>query len=266
MSYCLGIRLDAGLVFLSDSRTNAGIDSVATFRKTFLFDDAEDRVLVLLSAGNLAITQAVITLLTERLAETDTGRSLYGAATMFDAARIVGSVLREVHDQDGDALAAQGVEFAATFILGGQIRGEPMRLFHIYSAGNFIEASRETPYFQIGETKYGKPILERVLRPEMPLLDAAKCGLVSFDSTIRANLSVGAPFDLTICLGDAYTVTMRRTFGAGDAYLERLGRVWGNGLRTLFLTLPNPDWADTLDAAQEAAASTAAEARRAAEA
>lgn len=266
MSYCLGMRLDEGLIFISDSRTNAGIDSVATFRKTFLFDDAEDRVIVLLSAGNLAITQAVITLLTERLAETDTGRSLYAAPSMFEVARVVGSVLREVRDQDGEALAAQGVEFAASFILGGQIRGEPTRLFHIYSAGNFIESSRETPYFQIGETKYGKPILERVLRPEMPLMDAAKCGLVSFDSTIRANLSVGPPFDLTICLDDACTVSMRRSFAAGDPYFDRLGRVWGNGLRTLFLTLPNPDWADVLDAAQEAAAAKAAASRRAAEA
>lgn len=266
MTYCLGMRLDEGLIFISDSRTNAGVDSVSTFRKTFVFDDAEDRVLVLLSAGNLAITQAVISLLGERLPETDTGRSLYGATSMFEVARVVGAVLREVHDQDSDALAAQGVEFAATFILGGQIRGEPPRLFHIYAAGNFIEASRETPYFQIGETKYGKPILERVLRPEMPLLDAAKCGLVSFDSTIRANLSVGPPFDLTICLADACTVTMRRSFGAGDSYFERLGRVWGNGLRTLFLTLPNPEWSDSLERAQEAATRAAASSRQVSEA
>lgn len=266
MSYCLGMRLDQGLIFITDSRTNAGVDSVATFRKTFIFDDADDRVVVLLSAGNLAITQAVVSLLTERLAETDTGRSLYAAGSMFEVARVVGAVLREVHDQDGDALAAQGVEFSAAFILGGQIRGEGPRLFHIYSAGNFIEASRETPYFQIGETKYGKPILERVLRPEMPLLDAAKCGLVSFDSTIRANLSVGPPFDLTICLADACTVTMRRSFGAGDPYFDRLGRVWGNGLRTLFLTLPNPDWGDTLEQAQEAATRASAAKRRDAEA
>lgn len=265
MSYCLGMRLDEGLIFISDSRTNAGVDSVSTFRKTFVFDAAEDRVVVLLSAGNLAITQAVVTLLTERLAETDTGRSLYAAASMFEVARVVGAVLREVRDQDGEALAAGGVEFAASFILGGQIRGEPARLFHVYSAGNFIEASRETPYFQIGETKYGKPILERVLRPEMPLLDAAKCGLVSFDSTIRANLSVGPPFDLTICLADACTVSMRRSFAAGDAYFERLGRVWGNGLRTLFLTLPNPDWSDALEHAQATAARAAADARRDAE-
>ncbi|MEA4837295.1 MAG: proteasome-type protease [Rhodospirillaceae bacterium] len=252
MSYCLGMRLDEGLVFLSDSRTNAGVDSVATFRKTFLFDGAEDRVLVLLSAGNLAITQSVISLLTERLAETDRERSLYAAPSLFEAARLIGRVLREVHDQDGNALAAQGVEFAASFILGGQIKGEAPRLFHIYSAGNFIEASRETPYFQIGETKYGKPILERVLRPEMPLLDAAKCGLVSFDSTIRANLSVGLPLDLTICFTDAFTVSMRRSFETTDPYFTRLGQVWGNGLRTLFLTLPNPDWAATLETAQEA--------------
>jgi len=246
MSYCLGLRLDAGLIFLSDSRTNAGVDSVSTFRKTFAFDDAEDRVLVLLSAGNLAVTQAVISLLTERLNDSDPTKNLYAAASMFDAARIVGATLREVADQDGPALTAQGVDFSASFIFGGQIAGGPHRLFHIYPAGNFIEATDETPYFQIGETKYGKPILERVLRPEMPLLDAAICGLISFDSTIRANLSVGPPLDLTICLRDTLKVGMRHVLGPGDAYFERLGRVWGNGLRSLFLSLPHPDWSDDL--------------------
>lgn len=266
MSYCLGMCLNDGLVFLSDSRTNAGIDSVATFRKTFIFDECEDRVLVLLSAGNLAITQAVITLLTERLPEADTGRSLYAATTMFEAARIVGAVLREVHDQDGEALAAQGVEFSASFILGGQIKGGPVRMFNIYNAGNFIESSRETPYFQIGETKYGKPILERVLRPDTGLMNAAKCGLVSFDSTIRANLSVGPPLDLTIILRDTFTVTMRHTFAFGDSYFDRVAKIWGDGLRTIFDTLPDPRWAEALHAAQEAAGRAVAQSQEAAEA
>jgi putative proteasome-type protease len=242
------MRLDAGLIFLSDSRTNAGVDSIATFRKTFVFDRRDDRVLVLLSAGNLAVTQAVVSLLTDRLTDADPAKSLHAASNMFEAARIVGATLREVHDQDGPALAAQGVEFSAAFILGGQIAGGPHRLFHVYAAGNFIEATAETPYFQIGETKYGKPIIERVLRPEMPLTDAAICGLISFDSTIRANLSVGPPLDLTICLRDSLKVDMRHVFGPGDPYCERLGRVWGNGLRTLFLSLPHPEGADDLEA------------------
>lgn len=246
MSYCLGMRLDDGLVFLSDSRTNAGVDNIASFRKTFVFDGQEDRILVLLSAGNLAITQAVVNVLTERLAEANPAHSLYAATSLFEAARIVGAVLREVHEIDAPALAAQGVEFAADFILGGQIRGSAHRLFHIYSAGNFIEATRETSYFQIGETKYGKPIIERVLRPETPLLAAAKCALVSFDSTIRANLSVGPPLDLTVCARDALAVTLRRTFPAADPYAMEIASVWGNGLRTLFQTLPDPDWADDL--------------------
>jgi putative proteasome-type protease len=248
MSYCLGMRLDDGLVFLSDSRTNAGVDSVSIFRKTFVFEGRDDRVVVLLSAGNLAITQSVITLLSERLGGEDATQDIYAASSLFEVARIVGATLREVHDQDGPALAAQGVDFAASFILGGQIAGAPHRLFHIYAAGNFIEATAETPYFQIGETKYGKPILERVLRPQTPPLDAAICGLISFDSTIRANLSVGPPLDLTICLRDACAVSMRQTFAPGDPYCERLGRVWGNGLRTLFLSLPHPDWAGELTA------------------
>jgi putative proteasome-type protease len=162
------MRLDAGLIFLSDSRTNAGVDSIATFRKTFVFDRRDDRVLVLLSAGNLAVTQAVVSLLTDRLNDDDPAKSLHAAPNMFEAARIVGATLREVHDQDGPALAAQGVEFSAAFILGGQIAGGPHRLFHVYAAGNFIEATAETPYFQIGETKYGKPSSKGVLRPEMP--------------------------------------------------------------------------------------------------
>jgi len=253
MSYCLGMRLDAGLVFLSDSRTNAGVDSIATFRKTFLFDGREDRVLVLLSAGNLAVTQAVVSLLTERLGDSDPARSLYEAGNMFDAARVVGATLREVNDQYGPSLAAQGVDFSANFIFGGQISGGPHRLFHIYAAGNFIEATAETPYFQIGETKYGKPIIERVLRPEMPVLDASICALISFDSTIRANLSVGPPLDLTICLRDTLKVDMRHILGPGDPYFERLGRVWGNGLRTLFLSLPHPEWSGELQAIEEAA-------------
>ena len=196
MTYCVGMLLDAGLVCLSDSRTNAGVDHINTFRKMNLFERPGERVLVLMSAGNLALTQTLVSLLRERLA-TD-GPNLYTVTNMFEAARHVGDCLREVHARDGEALKEFGIEFNASLILGGQILGEEPRLFQIYAAGNFIEATRDTPYFQIGEAKYGKPIIDRVIRPETTLDEAAKCALISMDSTIRSNLSVGLPLDLLV--------------------------------------------------------------------
>jgi putative proteasome-type protease len=196
MTYCVGMLLDAGLVCLSDSRTNAGVDHINTFRKMNLFERAGERVLVLMSAGNLAVTQTLVSLLRERL--TAEGPNLYSVPNLFEAARHVGDCLRDVHKRDAEALNEFGIEFNASFILGGQILGEEPRLFHIYSAGNFIEATRDTPYFQIGEAKYGKPIIDRVICPETTLDEAAKCALISMDSTIRSNLSVGLPLDLLV--------------------------------------------------------------------
>src|ERR1700688_3842464 len=161
MTYCVGLLVDTGLVFLSDSRTNAGVDQINTFRKMATFQQPEDRVLVLLSAGNLAITQAVVNLLHESPEESELPARIYRAKDMFNVARVVGDALREIHARDADMLKEQGHEFNATFIVGGQIHGEEPRLFHIYSAGNFIESSADTPYFQIGEPKYGKPTIAR---------------------------------------------------------------------------------------------------------
>lgn len=171
MTYCVGMLLDAGLVCLSDSRTNAGVDHINTFRKMSLFERAGERVLVLMSAGNLAVTQTLVSLLRERLSAD--GTNLYSVPNLFEAARHVGDCLRDVHKRDAEALNEFGIEFNASFILGGQILGEEPRLFHIYSAGNFIEATRDTPYFQIGEAKYGKPIIDRVICPETTLDEAA---------------------------------------------------------------------------------------------
>lgn len=242
MTYCLGMKLNEGLVFMSDSRTNAGVDSVATFRKLFVFE-GEDRAVVILSAGNLAITQSVMSLLEDRQPDDNPERSIMAAASMFDVARLVGNTVREVFETDGESLRQHGAEFTASLIVGGQIRGRRMRLFNIYAAGNFIEATDDTPYFQIGETKYGKPIIERVLTPETPIIQAIKCGLVSFDSTIKSNLSVAPPLDLVVIPTDTQKASRRLRIGDDDPYWTDLRRLWGEGLRALFDELPDPGWA-----------------------
>jgi len=240
MTYCVAMRLDAGLVFLGDSRTNAGVDQISTFRKMTVFEHPGERVLVLMSAGNLAVTQAVRQILCERIGPTDT--SVWNVKTMFHAVRILGEAIREVHERDAESLKEFGIEFNANFILGGQIRGEGLRLFQVYSAGNFIEATHENPYFQIGESKYGKPIIDRVTRRSMPLSEAAKCALISMDSTIRSNLTVGLPLDLVIVRRDEYRVASHMDIGPDNRYFQVIRGAWGEALREAFSALPNPDW------------------------
>jgi putative proteasome-type protease len=241
MTYCTGIMLDTGLVFASDSRTHAGVDNFARFCKMTVFERVSDRVIVLLSSGNLAGTQAVISVLKQRNAKNGEP-NLWSAESMFDAANLVSDAVRDIDRRDGQYLAASSVSFNASFILGGQIAGEPPRLFRLYAQGNFIEASLETPYFQTGETKYGKPILDRVITRSTSLNDAAKCVLVSFDSTMCSNLSVGMPIDLICYQRDSLEVRMRRRFDVGDAYFTELGKRWTEGTRLVFSQLPNLDW------------------------
>jgi putative proteasome-type protease len=230
-------------VFLSDSRTSAGVDQINTFRKTTVFERPGDRVIVMLSSGNLAISQGVLNLLAEKLAAQDTHTvSLHNCPNMFEAARCVGEALREMHRLDGEALKAQGVEFNASFIVGGQVRGEPPRLFQVYAAGNFIEATPDTTYFQLGESKYGKPIIDRVTRRSMALSEAAKCALISMDSTIRSNLTVGLPLDLVIVRRDEYRVASHVDIGPENRYFQMIRGAWGEALREAFSELPNPDW------------------------
>jgi putative proteasome-type protease len=242
MTYCVGLLVDTGLVMLSDSRTNAGVDQINTFRKMATFQHPNERVLVLMSAGNLAITQAVVNLLHENTENADQPAKIFRAANMFDAARVVGNALREVHDRDAAALKEHGHEFNATFILGGQIRGEEPRLFHIYSAGNFIESSRDTPYFQIGESKYGKPIIDRVITRSSSLAQAAKCALVSMDSTIRSNLTVGPPLDLAIVRRDEFKLATHISIDFDNEYFKMIRTRWGFALQEVFSELPNPNW------------------------
>jgi putative proteasome-type protease len=242
MTYCVGLLVDTGLVMLSDSRTNAGVDQINTFRKMATFQQPEDRVLVLLSAGNLAITQAVVNLLHELPEDPDQPARIYRAKDMFNVARVIGDALREIHERDAGMLKEQGHEFNATFILGGQIRGEEPRLFHIYSAGNFIESSVDTPYFQIGESKYGKPIIDRVVTRSSSLAQAAKCALVSMDSTIRSNLSVGPPLDLAIVRRDEFKLATHISIDNENDYFKMIRTRWGYALQEVFAALPNPNW------------------------
>ena len=241
MTYCVGLLVDTGLVLLSDSRTNAGVDQINTFRKMATFQHATDRVLVLMSAGNLGITQAVVNLLETPEDEYPDTR-LLTAANMFDAARVVGDALREIHKRDAVDLREHGYEFNGTFILGGQIKGEEPRLFHIYSAGNFIESSMDTPYFQIGESKYGKPIIDRVITRSSSLAQAAKCALVSMDSTMRSNLTVGPPLDLAVIKRDEFKLHTHISIDVDNEYFMMIRERWGFALQEVFSELPNPNW------------------------
>jgi len=242
MTYCVGILLKDGIVFASDSRTNAGVDNFATFCKMTVFEQPGDRVITLLSSGSLAGTQAVVTLLRQRAAATDGASNLLTAHTMFDAVMLVSDALRDVERRDASFLESGPVAFNASFIVGGQLRGEAPRLFRIYSEGNFIEAGDDTQFLQIGETKYGKTILDRVLTPTTSLSDATKCVLVSFDSTMRSNLSVGMPIDLLCYQRDSLEVHMRRRFLEGDAEFTALSANWSAGICSAFRDLPELKW------------------------
>ena len=242
MTYCVGVMLDKGMILAADSRTNAGVDNIAKFCKMTVFERRGDRVIVLLSSGNLAGTQAVIGVLNQRCATGEADATLWGARTMFDVARLVADAMRDIERRDGQYLQENEIGFNASFIVGGQINGEPMRLFRIYAEGNFIEAGLDTPYFQTGETKYGKPIIDRVITPSTPLADATKCVLVSFDSTMRSNLSVGMPIDLICYERDSLEVQMRRRFDDGDAYFTSLSREWSEGVRQVFGELTALRW------------------------
>jgi putative proteasome-type protease len=245
MTYCVAMLLDTGLVFLSDSRTNAGVDQISTFRKATVFQKPGERVLVLQSAGNLAITQTVISLLRENIEKGEAGAPgmhLMNAPNLFEAARCVGDALRELHRRDSSALRDFGVDFNASLILGGQVKGEVPRLFSIYGAGNFIEATTDTTYFQIGVSKYGKPIIDRVLRRTSSLNEAVKCALVSMDSTIRSNLSVGLPLDLVIVRRDRFGISRHMSIDSDNIYFQGIRSRWSEALREAFSQLPDPDW------------------------
>ncbi len=241
MTYCVGLKLERGLVFMSDTRTNAGVDNISVFQKMFHWEQPGERVITLMTAGNLATTQAVVSLLNERAlpAEERGAPSILETPSMFQAAKLVGETLREViHGDAGEEGPSAEATFSATLILGGQVKGGPPRLFLIYPEGNFVEAGDDTPFFQIGETKYGKPILVRAYDSTMGFEDAIKLLMLSFDSTIKANLSVGLPLDMHLYEADSLVSGKKRRIEPGDAYFDTLSSGWGEALKDAVQSMP----------------------------
>ncbi|MDO9030362.1 MAG: proteasome-type protease [Hydrogenophaga sp.] len=245
MTYCVAVKLNAGLVFLSDSRTNAGLDQISTFRKMIVYEKPGERFMCLLSAGNLSISQSIREILqVEQVQDHESGDpiTIWNARSMFDATRVLGAAVRHVYERDGESLQRAGVDFNVSMIFGGQIKGEGMRLFQVYSAGNFIEATAETPFFQVGESKYGKPVLDRVITPATPLDEAAKCVLVSMDSTLKSNLSVGLPLDLAVYEVDQLQSDKITCIDENNPYFRMVHNTWGQKLREVFDSIEHPTW------------------------
>jgi len=241
MTYCVAMVLNEGLVFASDSRTNAGVDHVSTFCKMTVFETPGEGVVVMLNSGNLATTQQVVSKVKQQSQLTE--KRLTAMGSMFHVAEMVGRQLRDtITSTQNEAPEQSDVDFSATFLVGGQVLGEDPRLFMVYPQGNFIESTIDTPFFQIGESKYGKPILDRVIQPELSLSKAMKCALVSFDSTIKSNLSVGLPIDLAMVGRDQLRITQQHRIDAEDTYFRDLRSSWSQGLRQVFNQLPDPDW------------------------
>jgi putative proteasome-type protease len=242
VTYCVGLLLKQGIIFASDSRTNAGVDNFSQFCKMTVFERRGDRVIVLLSSGGLAGTQAIISVLKQRAELNDGAPNIWTARTMFDVAHLVSDATRDVERRDAAHSKTAALHFNASFIFGGQIKGEAPRLFRSYAETNFIEAEPDSPFLQTGETKYGKPILDRVITPMTGLADATKCVLISFDSTMRSNLSVGLPIDLLSYETDSLKANRRKRLDQGDPYFTELRTAWSEGVRNAFKQLPEPNW------------------------
>lgn len=243
MTYCVALKIDKGLVFMSDTRTNAGVDNFSTHRKMHVWEEPGERVIVLLSAGNLATTQAVVSMLDERSkAASDRTQTLLETPSMFQTARLVGQTMKEVILTSSPTGQKADSYFNASFILGGQIRGSEPRLFLIYPEGNFIECTDDTPFFQVGETKYGRPIIVRAYDREMSFAETAKLLMVSFDSTVKANLSVGLPFDLMFYERDTMRVALQKRIGPDDVYYRSISEGWSRALKSAFEQLPPFEW------------------------
>jgi putative proteasome-type protease len=244
MTYCCGILVRDGLVMFADTRTNAGVDNIATFRKLHVLNKPGERIMAIASAGNLSISQSVVSIAREGWENpvSDDAETLMNARTMFQAAQRLGTIVRELHELEGHALEASDVKFDVSFLLGGQIKGERPRLFMLYAAGNFIECTRDTPYLQIGEHKYGKPVLDRAITYDIDLYDALKVGLVSVDSTMRSNLSVGLPIDLLIARRDACEAELNYRIEPGEPYFHDLRERWSAALRAAHAGIPRPPY------------------------
>jgi putative proteasome-type protease len=244
MTYCCGILVREGLVMIADTRTNAGLDNVSTFRKLHVFVQPGDRIMALASSGNLSLSQTVRSTLTEGIDNPQTGEheTLINAPTMFQAAHRLGRAVRQIQTVEGRALDAAAVEHDVSFLLGGQIKGGRLRLFMVYSAGNFIECTTDTPYLQIGEHKYGKPVLDRAISFDTDLYDALKIGLISMDSTMRSNLGVGLPIDVLVVRRDSCNAEVNFRIQPGEPYFQDLRERWSGALRAAHIAIPRPPY------------------------
>ncbi|MGA7952277.1 MAG: proteasome-type protease [Gloeobacterales cyanobacterium] len=241
MTYCLGIVTQSGIVMASDSRTHAGVDHVSTYRKLFDFSNPGERVIVITTSGNLSITQGVIACLKKDL-HTPNQVNIHNLSTMYDVARYVGSKLREMEKLDRPSLEADRIDYHASFLVGGQIKGEDPELYLVYTQGNCIKAMPETPFLQTGETKYGKPILDRVLRHTTPVEKAARCALLSMDSTLKSNISVGPPIHLIMYHADTFELKHKMHLPLRDPYLIAIRQYWEGALQNAFEQMPEIDW------------------------
>jgi len=244
MTYCCGILVHDGLVMIADTRTNAGLDNISTFRKLNIVREPGERVMALAASGNLSISQSVWSMLTEGMENPATGEleTLRNAPTMFQAAQRIGHAIRRIHEIEAPALEASDVKFDVSFLFGGQIKGDKLRLFMIYTAGNFIECTVDTPYLQIGEHKYGKPILDRAVRYGIDIYDGLKIGLLSMDSTLRSNLGVGMPIDVVVIRRDACDAELIHRIEPGDPYFHDLSERWSAALRAAHMAIPPPPY------------------------
>ena len=244
MTYCCGVLVRDGLVMIADTRTNAGLDNVSTFRKLHIFSKPGERIMAIASAGNLAISQSVLSTLTEGLEDPHTGdlETLMNAPTMFQAAQRIGRAIRAVHATEGKALQSEDINFDVSFLFGGQIKGSRMRLFMVYPAGNFIECTTDTPYLQIGEHKYGKPVLDRAMHYDVELYEALKTSLISMDSTMRSNLGVGLPIDVLVVRADVCDADLNHRIEAGEPYFHDLRSRWSAALRAAHQNIPRPPY------------------------
>jgi putative proteasome-type protease len=244
MTYCCGVLVREGLVMIADTRTNAGLDNISTFRKLHVFRDSGERIMALASSGNLSLSQSVVSMLSEGIENPETGEpeTLINAPTMFQAAQRLGRAIRRVHDTEAEALESAEVKFDVSFLFGGQIKGQRLRLFMVYAAGNFIECTTDTPYLQIGEHKYGKPVLDRAITFETDLDDALKIALISMDSTMRSNLGVGLPIDLVVVRRDACDAELTYRIEPGEPYFQDLRERWSAALRAAHIAIPRPPY------------------------
>jgi putative proteasome-type protease len=247
MTYCAGILVDQGLVVIADTRTNAGLDNVSTYRKLHVYATPGERILAIASAGNLSVSQSVMSLLTEGLENPATKEveTISQTPTMFRAAQLIGRAIRHVRSLEGKGFDEAKLPFEVSFLFGGQIAGGPMRLYMIYAAGNFIECSQEAPFLQIGEHKYGKPILDRAVTHKTDLYDALKIALISMDSTIRSNLAVGLPIDIALIRRDALEAELVHRIDAAEPYFHDLRERWSAALRAAHIAIPRPPYGST---------------------